>query len=189
MPLYFLRHGETQWNRVGRMQGQKNSDLTELGQQQAQHQAAILAHLGVDQKTPAFCSPLGRTRQTAQYALADWGTDITFDPLLMEIGVGSWEGMLREDIIAKHPEIFETDLSVFDRFCASPDGEGYDGIYNRMDQFLSNCPETAVVVSHGIAISILRGICLGLSRSEIASLDHPQGKVIEIHDGSERIHA
>ena len=80
--VWFLRHGETEWNAEGRVQGQTESVLSERGrvhaQQQAELMAPILAH-----NPPCIVSPLKRTRQTADIALG--GRDYQTDDRLKEI--------------------------------------------------------------------------------------------------------
>ena len=89
--VWFLRHGETEWNAEGRVQGQTESVLSERGkvhaQQQAELMAPILAH-----NPPCIVSPLKRTRQTADIALG--GRDYQTDDRLKEIFAGDWEGHL-----------------------------------------------------------------------------------------------
>ena len=83
-PLYLLRHGQTTWNRDRRIQGQLNSELTELGRQHARRQGEILAGLDLPAGLTAYCSPARRTRQTAGIAFAPLGFVPVFDDRLKE---------------------------------------------------------------------------------------------------------
>ena len=96
--IWFLRHGQTEWNRAYRLQGQLDSPLTKQGIADAHRQAAIIGPV-LAQKPDIYVSPLGRTRQTAQIALA--GAACSYDDRLMEIHAGDWQGRLREEILAE----------------------------------------------------------------------------------------
>lgn len=133
----------------------------------------------------ARVSPLRRTRQTAELALTPAGLIPRFDDRLKEIGMGAWEGRLYADILAEAPGTLDV-LSVFDLCLASP-GEGLDGLTARISSFLSGLDGPAVIVSHGIALSVLRGLVLGLDRAGMAATDRSQGVVTEIRDGRERV--
>jgi phosphoserine phosphatase len=93
--LYLARHGETDFNRAGRYQGQLESQLTELGSQQAESLAAALAPAQLEY---VFSSPLQRCMQTAQRIAARHGLPVTPDARLLEIAHGTWEGRLRREI-------------------------------------------------------------------------------------------
>lgn len=183
-PLYILRHGQTVWNVEGRLQGHLDSALTARGLAQAAEQARIMARLVLPEQTAFFVSPLGRTRRTAEIALAGFGP-ISFDERLREINAGDWEGRLRSEI---QPGMRATEKLPFEMFADAPGGEGIDGLQARLASFLADLRGPAVLVSHGVAISVLRGLALGLDRAGMAALGNPQGVVIEIKNAEEIIH-
>ena len=98
--LYYIRHGETAWNVLGRLQGTQDIPLNDLGRRQAARAGAILGDLlardGYDQARPAFvASPLGRARATMELvrgALHLPPHDYAIDARLREIAYGTWEG-------------------------------------------------------------------------------------------------
>lgn len=182
-PIYLLRHGQTVWNLEGRLQGQMDSELTDLGVAQAQKQGYILQAMVLADGARYHVSPLGRTRHTAKLALGD--VPATFDARLMEIGAGDWEGRLRWEIL---PGSEADEKLPFDMFADAPGGEGLRGLEERIHAFLTDLDAPAVIVSHGVAISMMRGLALGLDRQGMAALGNPQGVVIEITDGKEFIH-
>lgn len=186
-PLYLLRHGQTEWNAIRRIQGQKNSVLTEAGRGHARAQGRILAGLDLPEGIAGFVSPLVRTRQTAALALAPIGLQPRFDDRLMEIGLGSWEGHMYTDMVASDPERLAR-MTVFEMCFASPDGETEADIRQRIGAFLDDLEGPAVIVSHGIALTILRGIIHGLDMDGMAALDRDQGVVIELAGGQEVVH-
>jgi broad specificity phosphatase PhoE len=98
--IYYIRHGETQWNADGKLQGQQDIPLNDLGRTQAVHAGNILAGLfardGRAEQSLAFvASPLGRARSTMELvrgALKLPLADYAVDDRLREIGYGLWEG-------------------------------------------------------------------------------------------------
>ena len=183
-PLYLLRHGQTDWNRDRRIQGQKESSLTDLGEAQAVQQGQILAALDRPEGLRAYCSPLRRTRQTAAHALAPLGLMPVFDDRLKEVGLGNWEGRLYAEVIAQTPALGA--LSAFD-MCLSSPGETAEMLETRIAGFLDGLHGPSVIVSHGIALSVLWGVVLGRDRAGMAGMDRGQGLVIELRDGMETI--
>ncbi|MEX0964852.1 MAG: histidine phosphatase family protein [Pseudohongiellaceae bacterium] len=97
MELHLIRHGETDWNKERRVQGQSESQLTELGIQQATGLGQRLQHIPFDK---IYCSSSQRTRQTAEHAFPGTGEIIYLDEL-REIFLGPWEGQLYADL-AEH---------------------------------------------------------------------------------------
>jgi len=93
--VYVARHGETDWNRAGRYQGQRESQLTELGEAQAQALAVALAGTSASR---VISSPLQRCVQTALPIARRLSAAAETDPRLLEIAHGRWEGRLRDEI-------------------------------------------------------------------------------------------
>src|SRR5690348_15738685 len=97
--IYLLRHGETEWNKDGRLQGQRNSSLTPTGRQQAEQLGRLLAARLGHQRLPLHVSPLDRARETAsiirQYVA---GPEPIVDPRLQEMTLGQWEGLTRSEV-------------------------------------------------------------------------------------------
>lgn len=88
-PFYFLRHGETDWNRTGRTQGQLDAPLNELGWKQAERAADLLAEEPLER---IVASPLSRARNTAEVVAKRHGLEIIFDEALMECDLGDHQG-------------------------------------------------------------------------------------------------
>ena len=88
--LYIVRHGETEWNKEGRIQGRLNSDLTSKGKKYAKL-------LGERLKDTEFAhlisSPSGRTLETAQLIKGNRDLPVVTDERIMEMNLGSWQGM------------------------------------------------------------------------------------------------
>jgi probable phosphoglycerate mutase len=101
MELHLIRHGETNWNKERRVQGQSESHLTDLGIQQAMELGQRISHLEFDK---IYCSSSLRTRQTAEHAFPESTTEINYLDELREIFLGPWEGHLYEDLAQREPE-------------------------------------------------------------------------------------
>lgn len=96
--LYFVRHGQTEWNAIMRMQGQWNSDLSELGREQADVNGQFLKSQNIEK---LFVSPLDRTKQTAEIVNNHLRVPMTFDDRIMEWDTGDWSGYLYADLKIK----------------------------------------------------------------------------------------
>ena len=99
--LFFIRHGQTEWNAIHRMQGQWNSDLNELGRSQADRNGQFLASQKIDH---LIASPLGRTQETAEIINSYLKLDIALDKRIMEWDCGDWSGESRDEVKTKWPE-------------------------------------------------------------------------------------
>ncbi len=177
--LFILRHGQTDWNLAGRFQGRMNSDLTELGKEQAARQNEIAAALSCKPKQ-AFVSPQPRALQTAKIALDGIITPAK-DDRLQEIAFGDWEGQTRAELEDKIASPFESNLWFYD----SPNGENYAMICERVKSFMDDLTAPAFVVTHGVTSLIMRGLWLGLSQAELSKLPRQQGCIYHLSGGVE----
>jgi probable phosphoglycerate mutase len=186
--LYLLRHGETVWNVEGRFQGAKDSALTPRGREQAEALGRILASL-VPSSTEvlrAYVSPLGRARETAEIVGRYVPLDMIDEPRLREVTLGSWDGLTKAEIAARHPELVrESDR--FDWYFRSPDGESFESARARVAGWLSDVRPPAAVIAHGLLGRILRGVYLGLSGHEMLRLPVPDKGLYELGPGGARL--
>jgi broad specificity phosphatase PhoE len=102
--IYLLRHAESEWNAVGRWQGQANPPLSPRGLEQA---AYLGRHFPDAPVTHVFASDLLRARETAAPLAARFGLELLIDEDLREIDVGSWSGLTRDQILERDPEALE----------------------------------------------------------------------------------
>ncbi|WP_371154281.1 histidine phosphatase family protein [Jannaschia sp. 2305UL9-9] len=170
--MIILRHGQTVWNREGRMQGRLDSDLTPLGQVQAAHQGALLRGLGTG--FAARVSPRGRARRTAALA----GLRPIVDDDLAEVSMGTWEGRIRPGGAGQSGVLWKF---------AAPNGESQAELIERLHRVLSTCHGPTVLITHGVLCIGLRALLTGLAPDEWDSLDDPQGVLHVIEGGQERI--
>ncbi len=190
-PLYILRHGETEWNREARCQGNLDAPLTDLGRRQAAEQGEILR----DQVLPhvrgidVAVSPLGRTRTTWVLAAEAAGAaDLPhrIEPRLAEVHMGVWQGRLRADILARDA-VAQSMPNIFEMSLAAPAGEDFEALHARLVPFIQGLTRPTICVTHGITSLMLRGLLRGLDRSDMAAQGHDQGVVYALADGEERI--
>lgn len=187
--IYLLRHGETEWNREGRLQGQQNSNLTPRGREQAEQLGRTLASRLGGRQLPLHVSPLGRARQTAtiirQFVA---GPEPLVDDRLQEMTLGQWEGLTRNDVNARWNGVVGDDSNAEWWFHA-PGGESYDHFKRRVSRWLAGLNGALIAVSHGITTRMIRGEYLGLSRKESLALPVPHGVIWRLAGGSiETIH-
>ena len=189
--LYYIRHGETDWNREVRLQGRRDVPLNARGRAQARDCAEILRDLlAVDRRAPSdldfVASPLGRARETMELMRAALDLEphaYRVDPRLVEVGFGQWEGLTYAEIAARAPDAFvarERDKWGF----VPPGGESYAGMSRRVSDWYASRAADTVAVAHG---GTLRGLVvhLGIMPSDQAPYaDVGQGVVYRIADGS-----
>ncbi len=183
--LSLLRHGETEWNRKGRIQGQLDSPLTSKGRDQALRQGQILSQLrdGLGNHQ-VLCSPLDRAQQTARLALGNG--DFRTDERLIEIGCGKWEGTCHEDRLISDPDLAAQVNKDFDSYINAPAGEGLTELSNRLTELLESLKVPTIIFSHKIALVAMRALLCG---SELSSdMAPPQGSILEIRKGVARYH-
>lgn len=179
--LFVLRHGETEWNTLGRFQGRKNSPLTEIGKSQALKQNEILRRIP-NAPSRVFVSPQERAMHTARLATTPHH-ELIHDERLMEIAFGQWEGATRDFI----REQIDCSYESYHWFFRSPGGESFDDICGRVDSFLKEQDEPAIIVTHGVTSLVLRGLWLGLDLDKLLQLPRTQGCVFHLSNGVETI--
>jgi probable phosphoglycerate mutase len=151
--ILLARHGETDWNRVGRWQGQADPPLNDAGRRQAAELAERLAGDGI---AAIYSSDLARASQTAQVVADRLGLRVVEDAGLREIDVGSWSGLTRAEVEERFPEGYARWLG----------GEiGHDGetreqltarVVAAVERIAGEHHRTVLVVTHGGAIRALR---------------------------------
>lgn len=165
--IYFIRHGQTDWNAEGRLQGQRDVDLNALGLRQAAEAADRLREVaGAGLAEADFvASPLLRTRRTmealrARLALPADG--YRRDPRLKEIHFGAWEGLTWAEIRRRDPGgAAARDRSRWSYRPAGAGAESYAMLTARVAPVLGEFRRTAVVVAHG-----------GVARAMLVALGH-----------------
>ncbi len=184
LTLYFVRHGETDWNVAQRYQGQTDIPLNDTGRGQAARNGRALAeYLGVRARTLHFvASPLSRTVETMQIMRQTLGLpvdDFARDDRLMEQHFGHWEGVVWGDLPRVDPEGFEARKA--DSWHWLPrGGESYVMLQARVETWLSSLAQDTVVVAHGNVGRVVRGLVLRLEKQSVTKLEAPQDRVLKL---------
>jgi broad specificity phosphatase PhoE len=188
--LYFLRHGETDWNAEGRLQGRQDIPLNALGRDQAARAGRtlkkLLASAGTAPESISFqCSPLSRTRATLEIARRELGLPPEgglFDDRLVEFTFGRWEGLTWPEVCALDPELASARESDKWNF-TPPGGESYGHLQQRLAPWLAEQAQPSVVVSHGGVARALMAMIGGLSEARAPTADIWQGRVLVFSGG------
>jgi broad specificity phosphatase PhoE len=182
--VYYLRHGETDWNAAGRLQGRQDIPLNARGRDQASHCGVILRDLFArdcrDATTLDYVSsPLGRARETMDLARAALGLPAAgygLDERLAEISFGDWEGFTIAQLHNRDPQRIAAREHDKWRF-VPPGGESYEAMSGRMRDWYVGLTRDIVVTAHG---GTARGLIahLGIAKPAAAPLvDIAQGVV------------
>ena len=154
--IYYIRHGETEWNALGRLQGVQDIPLNELGRRQSVDAGHILSDLlmrdGRSETSLTFvASPLGRARQTMELVRGVLKLPLSgyaIDDRLREIGYGEWEGSTLAEMQAKDPDLF-AQRQAEKWTVAPPGGETYVSVQARMTDWYRGLTADVVAVAHG----------------------------------------
>jgi probable phosphoglycerate mutase len=187
--IFLVRHGQTVFNAERRQQGHMDSPLTALGLAQGAAIGRLLQ--GLVSKPDGWrliSSPLGRAQATAAIIGQALDLPVETDPRVIEVSFGEWDGRLRDELAAEHPETFGRGDWQF----AAPGGESFEAVEARVGDWLASLPaepeRKVIVVSHGGSGRVVRGAYLGLSRAETWAQDVPQDAVFRLASGAvERI--
>jgi broad specificity phosphatase PhoE len=172
--LVIARHGETVDNARGVAQGWSDSDLSDVGREQAR---SLGRRLATFELTRIYCSTLARARKTAAIVSEETGLDVVELEDLREINCGEWEGVSFEAVRRNDPDGFRAWLN--DPTSPCPGGESFAEVGVRVRRALETVarmedaerenPPLPLVISHGLAIRImasgLLGFPLGLARN------------------------
>ncbi|WP_042351932.1 histidine phosphatase family protein [Bacillus massiliigorillae] len=154
--LYVTRHGETVWNTQRRLQGWKDSPLTEKGI----HHAKLLGNRLQDVEFQAvYSSPSNRTVTTTECILENRTQSIMTDDSLREIHMGHWEGQTEDELDEHDVAMYQSFFYAPHRFEATT-GESFTDVENRVVQILNritseNDEGNILVVTHTVIIKIL----------------------------------
>jgi len=184
--IVFVRHGETDWNVAGRLQGQRDVPMNEKGRDQARRNGRIIAERLPEAVAYDFvASPLIRARETMEIVRATMGLDpeaYRIDERLREIAYGDWEGWTLAELRVDQPERMaarEADKWMF----LPPAGESYEMLSERVANWLATVTQPTVVAAHGGVGRVLLGEWDGLAPAVIVTTDFPQDQIMLWRDG------
>lgn len=188
--IYYIRHGETDWNVEGRLQGHQDVPLNARGCAQAARCGEVLRDLFArDGRDPAtldyVSSPLGRARQTMELARPALGLapdGYRIEQRLIEISFGNWEGFTIAQLRNSNPQRIAAREHDKWHFVAPGSGESYQAVSARMRDWYDSLTRNTVVTAHG---GTARGLIasLGIAKPAVAPLiDIAQG-VVYVFEG------
>jgi broad specificity phosphatase PhoE len=173
--LALVRHGESTWNAVGRMQGQADPGLSETGRAQA---LALRPLLAGREPEVVVSSDLRRTRETLELL----GLQGAADPRWRETDVGDWTGRLVDDLVAEDEPAYRGWL---ENRHAPAGGEPWEEMCDRVVQaaleLAAGGAETALVVTHGGPIRACCAVLARLPRSHLVPV--PTASITELRLG------
>lgn len=188
--IYFIRHGETDWNAVGRLQGRNNIPINARGRTQASACGSILrdlmGHAGRGPKSFNYISsPLIRARATMEIVRPELGLPTggyLLDDRLQEIAYGEWEGLTLPEARTRYPRIFA--LRERDKWkTVPPAGESYAVLAQRVASWYGDVAADSVVTAHGGTLRALMVITGFAKPAEAADLRIEQGAVYAFIEG------
>ena len=185
--LYFVRHGQTEWNAIARMQGQWNSNLNDRGRGHADVNGQLLANLSID---ALHVSPLDRTRQTAEIINGYLKLEPVFDERVMEWDCGDWSGEMYAEIRVKWHD--EWTALESDRFnYRAPNGENYPDMFERskpfVEELLNAEQQNIAIVSHGMIGKVMVAYLMGYDPAQTLALHQDNDLVFRVSvDGEQR---
>ena len=186
--LYLCRHGQTDWNAEGRIQGQREIALNETGRQQARRNGERLAELlGSAAGFDFLASPMARTFETMRIVRTTMKLpeeDFRTDSRLVELNFGNWEGFTVREIGKRDPVARKARLD--DKWNYVPEGdaaESYAMLAERVRPAFLALDRPTVMVAHGGVTRVFLALYAGVDREEAAHQLIPQDKVLQAEDG------
>lgn len=159
--IVFIRHGQTEWNVIGKYQGQTDVALSSEGVEQAK---LLAENFPLEHLDAIYASDLKRAMVTADCVAKHFGLEVQPEAAFRELNFGDWEGLTYEEIVSQWPEAMENFLEHPDRLLI-PNGESFGDLQKRAmhrvrEIVAQESGKTVAVVAHG---AILRTIlCLSL---------------------------
>lgn len=194
--VLLIRHPRTTWNDEGRYQGRLDAPLTPEGERQA---AAVRALFRGADFAAVYSSPLERASRLACSLAEETQAPLCTDERLAEIGLGEWQGLLRDQIAQRFPDTFRQ-WYVSPDLVRFPGGESLADVQTRTEAWLGDVltrhrgSQTVVAVTHSAVIQVLAACSLGLElsclhRINIANCSitilagkEPPGSVVTLND-------
>ncbi|MDE2903650.1 MAG: histidine phosphatase family protein [Chloroflexota bacterium] len=187
---YLVRHGETEWNRTGRMQGHLGVPLNAEGRRQATRLAGRLRRV---EFSAIYASDLARAAETAQIIADGRDLAVTPDSDLREFSGGEWEGLTLEEIERRYPGLLAERIEAGGNMgWSAPGGESAIDALQRVRRFSTRAKasldagENILVVAHGGTLRALVVCLLDLADTDFwkFQVDNTALAIISDHDGS-----
>lgn len=187
--VYFVRHGQTDWNAESRLQGQAETDINALGREQATQNGRTLKALIADPSGFDFvASPLRRTRETMERIRDAMELDpfaYRTDARLLELNFGDWQGFTYDELEVREPG--SKARRSLDKWNFRPPGdaaESYEMLKDRVMPWLAEVTSPTVCVTHGGIFRVLFRTIGDLTQKKAAVLPVPQDRVLMLENGT-----
>lgn len=188
--LYYVRHGQTDWNAELRFQGRQDIPLNDIGRAQARENGLKMARLIANPEKLAFItSPLGRTRETMEIIREAMGLDpkaYAIDERLIEASYGLLEGTTLREFKAADPASHKERKQGRWKF-RPPQGESHEMVHKRIREWFDTIESDTVVIGHGVVGRVLRYHLLGLERDAAAEYIFPQDRIFIWDEQGEKL--
>jgi probable phosphoglycerate mutase len=185
--IFLVRHGETDWNLAGRLQGSHDIPLNDLGREQAAQTARVIERLSGDPLPLGYvASPLGRAAQTMAILRSELGLppdSFRRDDRLKEVSFGRWEGSTWPDLRRRDPvSVAARDADPWNY--VPPGGESYAMLMARVLAAIADIAQDTVVVTHGGVVRVLLHALAGMPETQATEQPVRQGAVYLVEDGA-----
>ena len=172
MNIYLIRHGETDWNKKGKIQGHFDIPLNQKGRLQAKILASRLKNNDID---VIYTSDLSRASQTANIIGNSVQTSLISETRLRERNYGEWQGKSWAEIHINNPNV-KKKWRKDPLHSKPPQGESIQELFNRVSDFFSELLKSSyknvLVVAHNSPLRIIISIAKKISLEELHTIDH-----------------
>jgi len=192
--IYFIRHGQTDWNAEGRYQGQKDIALNDLGRAQAKNNGVLLADLFAKNSIKAsdvdwFVSPLSRAIETmdiVQQAFSSDTNKVQIDNSLIEVSFGEFEGFLHNDLTSSFAKRGKRGEEFWQY--RPKNGESYVDLLDRVTPFIASLKKPSVIVSHGGIARVFRHLVADYAKTKTVNWSVPQDEILHFSNAKMKLH-
>ncbi|MGL5615884.1 MAG: histidine phosphatase family protein [Sarcina sp.] len=152
--IFLVRHGETEWNKLDKMQGWADSPLSELGEMQAKWLSEKINDFNINK---IYTSPSGRAIRTSNLIKGDNNIEIVVSENLKEMNMGVWEGLEKKVIENLYSEDYYNFWNTPEKYIPKENGESFLEVRERVFQEImkivkENDNKNILIVSHGLSI-------------------------------------
>jgi len=190
--IYYVRHGQTDWNAELRFQGQRDIPLNDTGREQARGNGRKLKEvIGNGEAFTFISSPLWRSRETMELIRTEMGidrADYSTEENLIEVSYGDLEGTTQAEFKAQDRDLYYYRKANHWTF-RPKNGESHQDVLVRLQDWHAalNPDVKYVVTAHGAVGRVIRHLLAGISAEEACKFAFPQDKVFCFQNGGEEI--
>ena len=186
MKLIFIRHGQTDWNVQGKIQGSYDSELNDTGIKQAMNLSEKLLNLNY-KFSKIYSSPQKRALKTAEILSKSSNVDYISVKDLQEMNMGKWEGLSWKEVEENYPNEYK-EWYLNRRYTKTPDGESYQDMLERVlkaiHKIINENNEDVVIVSHSAIIMCLQCYVTNTPFNDMLKFKTKNANITEIDSNS-----